>query len=31
MANEDLNLWMYVKEHGNSGLKKADFWEKGFK
>jgi len=30
MANEDLNIYMYVSTYGNSGHKKQEFWERGF-
>ena len=31
MANEDLNVWMYVVQFGTSRHKKEVFWERGFK
>ncbi len=30
MANEDLNIWLYVREHGTSGMKKEEYWRQGF-
>ena len=31
MANEDYNICHYVKDRGTSGLKKAEYWQEGFK
>ena len=31
MASEDLNIWMYIRQFGQSGHKKQEFWQYGYK
>jgi len=30
MANEDFNIWTYVKEFGAAYHKRKEFWEQGY-
>ena len=30
MANEDLNIWMYVRQFGTGRHKKQEFWAQGY-
>jgi len=31
MANEDYNMYLYVTDNTTSGLKKPEYWKKGYK